>query len=70
MKYNWNSKVLGESSLHYITIIYFTWYVRYKELLERRAEVVGKLDEFETVIDPILTILVHPEVSKHLESSK
>ena len=40
------------------------------DLLERRAEVVEKLEDFETVIDPILTILAKPEVSKHLESSK
>lgn len=40
------------------------------ELLERRAEVVDKLEEFEGVIDPILVILSHPEVSKHLESFK
>ena len=40
------------------------------DLVERRAEVVEKLEEFEAVIDPILTILAKPEVSKHLESSK
>ena len=31
---------------------------------------LDKLDEFEGVIEPILGILCHPEVSKHLESFK
>lgn len=39
------------------------------ELLEKRTSVVDKLQEFETTIDPILSVLTHPEVTKHFEES-
>ena len=41
----------------------------YVELVEKRAVVVDKLQDFELTIDPILTVLGLPEVTKHLEES-
>ena len=39
------------------------------ELLERRTDVVDKLQEFEAAIDPIVSVLALPEVTKHFEES-
>lgn len=39
------------------------------DLVERRGAVVDKLQEFEATIDPILSVLGQPEVTKHMEDS-
>lgn len=39
------------------------------DLVERRTSVVDKLQDFEMTIDPILSVLGLPEVTKHLEES-
>ena len=46
-----------------------TMFLHAVEFLERRTDVVEKLQEFETAIDPIVAVLALPEVTKTFEES-
>ena len=52
-----------------ITGIYTVSPCLHADLVQRRTDVVDKLQDFESTIDPILSVLALPEVTKHFEES-